>query len=113
MFTFVGMSSFSFIFGTFADVSGVLKSQAARGADIKELGFFKKIRHLSLLVFPILYRSFWRAKLGALSITSKGYSPDAMRTKYRTLKFKKTDIFFLSVLLVYYISLLSFSLFVS
>lgn len=79
----------------------ILKAQAARGADLKELPWKEKGRLLISLLVPVTVGAFRRAEELVLSMESRGYIVGAPRSEYHLLNWTKRDsLFVLSYVLL-------------
>lgn len=72
----------------------ILKAQAARGADLKELPWREKGRMLVSLLVPVTVGAFRRAEELVLSMESRGYTIGAPRTEYHRLGWSRRDTWF-------------------
>ncbi|GIP49938.1 Energy-coupling factor transporter transmembrane protein EcfT [compost metagenome] len=74
----------------------ILKAQAARGADLKELPWKEKGRMLVSLLVPVTVSAFRRAEELVLSMESRGYTIGAPRSEYHLLAWKGRDTWFVA-----------------
>ncbi|WP_270620026.1 energy-coupling factor transporter transmembrane component T family protein [Paenibacillus macerans] len=72
----------------------ILKAQAARGADLKELPWKEKGRLLVSLLVPVTVSAFRRAEELVLSMEARGFAVGAPRTEYHLLTWKSLDTWF-------------------
>lgn len=72
----------------------ILKAQAARGADIKELPWKEKGKLLLSLLVPVTVSAFRRAEELVLSMESRGYIVGAPRSEYHLLTWQAKDTWF-------------------
>lgn len=73
----------------------IMKAQAARGADMKELPWKEKGRLLVSLLVPVTVGAFRRAEELVLSMESRGYIVGAPRSEYHLLSWSKRDTWFI------------------
>ncbi|MFD1177380.1 energy-coupling factor transporter transmembrane component T family protein [Paenibacillus puldeungensis] len=73
----------------------IVKAQAARGADLKELPWKEKGRMLVSLLVPVTVSAFRRAEELVLSMESRGYTIGAPRSEYHLLTWKSRDTWFI------------------
>ena len=80
----------------------IIKAQKSRGVDLEEGKLKEKIGAIISLLIPLLISSFQRSEELSDAMEARGYNPSAKRTRYRTLKFTKTDLisFILSLVLL-------------
>lgn len=71
----------------------IMKAQKSRGADFEGGNLFLRIKHLGSLIIPLFIISFNRAETLAMAMELRGYDPEAKRTRYVTLSFKKVDYY--------------------
>ena len=72
----------------------ILKAQASRGADLKELPWKEKGRMLVSLLVPVTVSAFRRAEELVLSMESRGYTLGAPRSEYHLLVWRSRDTWF-------------------
>lgn len=72
----------------------IVKAQAARGADLKELPWKEKGKMLVSLLIPVTVSAFRRAEELVLSMESRGYVIGAPRSEYHLLIWKARDTWF-------------------
>ena len=70
----------------------IIKAQKSRGVDLEEGKLKEKIGAIISLLIPLLISSFQRSEELSDAMEARGYNPSAKRTRYRTLKFTKTDL---------------------
>ncbi|MWV45771.1 energy-coupling factor transporter transmembrane protein EcfT [Paenibacillus sp. HJL G12] len=75
----------------------IMKAQASRGADLKELPWKEKARMLTALLVPVTVSAFRRAEDLTASMESRGYRLGAPRTQYRPLSWSLKDTCFVAV----------------
>lgn len=75
----------------------IVKAQASRGADLKELPWKDKAKTMIALLVPVTVCAFRRAEDLVNSMESRGYQLDAPRSKYFILTWKTQDSLFLSI----------------
>lgn len=75
----------------------IMKAQASRGADLKELPWKEKARMLTALLVPVTVSGFRRAEDLTASMESRGYRLGAPRTQYRPLCWSFKDTCFVVV----------------
>ncbi|MDQ0089295.1 energy-coupling factor transport system permease protein [Paenibacillus anaericanus] len=73
----------------------IMKAQAARGADMKELPWKEKGKLLVSLLVPVTVGAFRRAEELVLSMESRGYIVGAPRSEYHLLSWSKRDTGFI------------------
>ena len=69
----------------------IMKAQASRGVDFSEGKLTDKIKAIVSLIIPLFISAFQRAEDLANAMESRNYNPEAARTRYKTLKWRKTD----------------------
>lgn len=75
----------------------ILKAQAARGADLKELPWLEKGKLLVSLLVPVMVSAFRRAEELVLSMEARGFIMGEPRSEYHKLIWsKKATVFVLS-----------------
>ncbi|WP_435923802.1 energy-coupling factor transporter transmembrane component T family protein [Paenibacillus sp. DYY-L-2] len=72
----------------------ILKAQAARGADLKELPWKEKGKLLVSLLVPVTVSAFRRAEELVLSMEARGFMIGAPRSEYHRLSWKPRDTWF-------------------
>ncbi|MNN21353.1 Energy-coupling factor transporter transmembrane protein EcfT [compost metagenome] len=73
----------------------IVKAQAARGADLKELPWKEKGKLLVSLLVPVTVSAFRRAEDLVLSMESRGYLIGAPRSEYHLLVWRSRDTWFI------------------
>lgn len=73
----------------------IVKAQAARGADLKELPWKEKGKLLVSLLVPVTVSAFRRAEDLVLSMESRGYLIGAPRSEYHLLVWRGRDTWFI------------------
>ncbi|WP_019635267.1 energy-coupling factor transporter transmembrane component T family protein [Paenibacillus fonticola] len=73
----------------------IVKAQAARGADLRELPWKEKGKMLVSLLVPVTVGAFRRAEELVLSMESRGYRIGAPRSEYHMLVWKRRDTWFI------------------
>ncbi|WP_313787489.1 energy-coupling factor transporter transmembrane component T [Paenibacillus larvae] len=89
-----------FIPTIFEKTEKILKAQASRGADIKELPWVEKGKMLVSLLVPVTVSSFRRAEDLIHSMESRGYVLGAPKTRYHRLNWSRNDSLFLASFLL-------------
>ncbi|MCJ8011898.1 energy-coupling factor transporter transmembrane protein EcfT [Paenibacillus sp. KQZ6P-2] len=74
----------------------ILKAQASRGADLRELPWKEKARMLTALLVPVTVGAFRRAEDLTASMESRGYRIGAPRTRYRPLVWGQGESWFVA-----------------
>ena len=69
----------------------IMKAQASRGVDFNEGKMSEKIRAIVSLIIPLFISAFQRAEDLANAMESRNYNPEASRTRYKLLTWKKID----------------------
>ena len=69
----------------------IMKAQASRGVDFSEGKLTDKIKAIISLIIPLFISAFQRAEDLANAMESRNYNPEAKRTRYKTLKWRRTD----------------------
>ena len=78
----------------------ILKAQASRGADLKELPWKEKGKMLVSLLVPVTVGAFRRAEDLVHSMESRGFRIREPRTKYHRLVWRKRDTLFISLFII-------------
>ncbi|MNW38817.1 Energy-coupling factor transporter transmembrane protein EcfT [compost metagenome] len=73
----------------------IVKAQAARGADLKELPWKEKGKLLVSLLVPVTVSAFRRAEDLVLSMESRGYLIGTPRSEYHLLVWRSRDTWFI------------------
>ncbi|TCZ76356.1 energy-coupling factor transporter transmembrane protein EcfT [Paenibacillus albiflavus] len=92
-----------FIPTIFSETHRIIKAQASRGADLKELPWKAKGKMIISLLLPVTVSAFRRADDLVNSMESRGYELGATRSKYHTLSWSNND----SLLLMIFILLIA------
>ncbi|GIP28213.1 energy-coupling factor transporter transmembrane protein EcfT [Paenibacillus sp. J23TS9] len=74
----------------------IMKAQASRGADLRELPWKGKVRMLTALLVPVTVGAFRRAEDLTASMESRGYRIGAPRTRYRPLVWGQGETWFVA-----------------
>lgn len=78
----------------------IMKAQASRGADLKELPLKEKGKMLVSLLVPVISSAFRRAQDLVYSMEARGFRMDAPRTRYHRLSWGWADTFFIVMFVV-------------
>ncbi|WP_405106569.1 energy-coupling factor transporter transmembrane component T [Paenibacillus sp. FSL K6-1217] len=78
----------------------ILKAQASRGADLKELPLKEKARMLVSLLVPVIASAFRRAQDLIYSMEARGFRMDAPRSRYHRLRWGAADTLFVAMFVV-------------
>ena len=78
----------------------ILKAQASRGADLKELPWKEKGKMLVSLLVPVTVGAFRRAEDLVHSMESRGFRIREPRTKYHRLVWRTRDSLFISLFII-------------
>lgn len=78
----------------------ILKAQASRGADVRELPWKEKGKMLVSLLVPVTVGAFRRAEDLVHSMESRGFRMGEPRTKFHRLVWRKRDTVFLSFFII-------------
>jgi len=78
----------------------ILKAQASRGADLKELPLKEKGRMLVSLLVPIISSAFRRAQDLIYSMEARGFRMDAPRSRYHRPEWNLSDTVFICMFVV-------------
>jgi energy-coupling factor transport system permease protein len=78
----------------------IMKAQASRGADLKELPLKEKGRMLVSLLVPVIASAFRRAQDLVYSMEARGFHMDAPRSRYHRLRWGGTDTLFIVMFVV-------------
>lgn len=96
-----------FIPTIFEETEKIIKAQASRGADIKELPWLEKGKMLVSLLVPVTVSAFRRAEDLVHSMESRGYVLDAPKTRYHRLNWSRMDSLFLFLFLLLFLLVIS------
>lgn len=88
----------------------IIKAQESRGVDLNEGTIKEKIMAILSLIVPLFVSAFNRAEDLAFAMEARGYVPTAKRTRYKVLKIRFTDIFFLGCVIALLIVLIGISI---
>ncbi len=69
----------------------IMKAQASRGVDFNEGKLSEKIKAIVSLIIPLFISAFQRAEDLANAMESRNYNPEATRTRYKSLCWRKYD----------------------
>lgn len=69
----------------------IMKAQMARGADFETGGLIKKAKAMVPLLVPLFVSAFRRANDLAMAMEARGYRGGEGRTKFKPLRYKKSD----------------------
>lgn len=75
------------------DVSRIMKAQTSRGVDYSHGSIVSKIKAMVSLIVPLFVQALVRSDELANAMESRGYDPNAKRTRYRKLSFHLGDLF--------------------
>ena len=75
------------------DVERIIKAQASRGVDFENGRVGTKLRAVTSLIVPLFASAFIRSDELANAMECRGYDPNAKRTRYRKLSFRRADLF--------------------
>ncbi|WP_151735709.1 energy-coupling factor transporter transmembrane component T family protein [Paenibacillus tengchongensis] len=78
----------------------IMKAQASRGADLKELPLKEKMRMLVSLLVPVISSAFRRAQDLVYSMEARGFRMDAPRTKYHRPAWGAADSVFILMFVI-------------
>lgn len=78
----------------------ILKAQASRGVDLKELPLKEKGRMLVSLLVPVIASAFRRAQDLVYSMEARGFRMDAPRSRYHRLRWGGADTAFILMFVV-------------
>lgn len=78
----------------------ILKAQASRGADLKELPLKEKGRMLVSLLVPVITSAFRRAQDLVYSMEARSFRMDAPRTRYHRLRWGTADTLFVVMFII-------------
>lgn len=77
------------------DTQKIMNAQASRGVDLQEGKLFEKINGVVSMIIPLFVLSYHRAEDLADAMEARGYFPGKVRTRYKQLSIKSSDILFL------------------
>lgn len=69
----------------------IMKAQASRGVDFANGKLKDKVKSIVSLIIPLFMSAFSRSAELADAMESRGYNPDAKRTRYRVVKWSIAD----------------------
>ncbi|MNL51824.1 Energy-coupling factor transporter transmembrane protein EcfT [compost metagenome] len=78
----------------------IMKAQASRGADLKELPLKEKGRMLVSLLVPVITSAFRRAQDLVYSMEARGFHMDAPRSQYHRLRWGAADTVFVTMFVI-------------
>lgn len=78
----------------------IMKAQASRGADLKELPLKEKGRMLVSLLVPVISSAFRRAQDLVYSMEARGFRMDAPRSRYHRLRWGWADTVFVAMFII-------------
>lgn len=84
----------------FTEAERIRIGQASKGWDIDELGFLEKIKYYGNIFIPLLSSALLRSEELANAMEIKGYSLKHKKTRFRNYSFKKSDIYYLIVIII-------------
>ncbi len=83
----------------------IINAQLSRGADFESKSIIKKAKSYIPVLVPLFVGAFRRADELAIAMESRNYTPgNVIRTRYKNLKYKKSD---------YFVYVISMSIFIS
>lgn len=88
----------------------IMKAQASRGVDFNEGTMKEKILSIVSLIVPLFISAFQRADELANAMESRGYHPDAPRTRYKQLKWNYYDSISLGITVCVFVGILILSM---
>lgn len=81
----------------------IMKAQISRGADFDSGNIFQKAKSMVPLLVPLFISAFRRANELAMAMEARCYHGDDNRTRYRVLKYTKSDVYCTLVTVLYFI----------
>jgi energy-coupling factor transport system permease protein len=78
----------------------IMKAQSSRGADYDTGGLISKARGLVSVLIPLFVSAFKRAEDLAVAMEARCYRGGDGRTRLRSLKYQKVDLYFLIFMLI-------------
>lgn len=90
------------------DTVKIMNAQRARGVDFEQGGLIKRMKSLLPILIPLFASSFKRADALAIAMEARGYQGSEGRSRYRQLKWRKSDS--LALLLLFLICLAAYFL---
>ncbi|WP_335872192.1 energy-coupling factor transporter transmembrane component T family protein [Bacillus sp. 2205SS5-2] len=91
--------SLRFIPTLMEETEKIMKAQSARGSDLASGSIKGRLQAVVPLLIPLFVSSFKRAEDLAIAMEARGYRGGEGRTKYRQLKWKRSDTLSLLVLI--------------
>ena len=87
---------------TLADeLDKIMKAQKARGADFETGGLIKRAKSLLPILIPLFVSAFKRADELATAMEARCYRGDVGRTRMKSMRFQKHDIYAVGVLVAF------------
>ncbi|KRL96129.1 energy-coupling factor transporter transmembrane component T family protein [Limosilactobacillus equigenerosi] len=90
----------------FNEVNVIMNAQRARGVRFNQGGLVHRLRSLVPIMVPLLVGSFKRADELATAMEARGYDPDASRSQYRIMQWKRIDTWLVIVMVAITCSLI-------
>lgn len=75
------------------ETSRIVNAQISRGSNYKKGNFLEKIKKFIPILIPLFIATLKRADELATAMEVRGYIPNAKRTNYKKLQYKKSDYF--------------------
>ncbi|MBR6228676.1 MAG: energy-coupling factor transporter transmembrane protein EcfT [Eubacterium sp.] len=89
-----------------SEANRILDAQNARGADIENAGFMKKMRSMVSILVPLLVSATRRAYELGLAMEARCYSSTRKNTKMKPLRMRVTDFLMLPVMVGYVVAII-------
>ena len=84
-----------------AEANRILDAQNARGADIENAGWVKKMRSMVSILVPMLVSATRRAYELGLAMEARCYNSGRKNTKLKPLRFRVTDFLMIPLMILY------------
>lgn len=99
VFTMIIAITLRFIPTLILETEKILKAQASRGADFKEVNLISKISQMVSLIIPLFVIAYKKASDLSYAMEARGYSETGERSSIYELKYRNTD-YIIDILLI-------------
>ena len=104
VFTMIIAITLRFIPTLILETDKILKAQASRGADFKDVNLISKISQMVSLIIPLFVIAYKKASDLGYAMEARGYSDNIKRSSIYELKYRFIDYFILIFMVVLFVS---------
>lgn len=101
-----------FIPTMFEEINKIIDAQRCRGASFKNKSLRKNLKSILSIFVPLFVSSINRAEELAIALESRGYNSSEKHTKFKSVKFKKRDMYAFLYLIILIIGVLLCMMFI-